>query len=112
MLITNNRGEKMEFIQSDKDIEYKNPYGLIGGARKGDYKRYTPYVCVIDGGMLVCVHHEQFDFLINGEVVAQRAGASVDLLKLMIKHDMKACDYELSFKIQQMLDKKDLSCKN
>lgn len=105
MLITNNAGEKMEFKWIDEDIIYKNPYGVTNGIpNKNDFIRHNPSVLKIDGGMIIQVHSTQFDYLIDGQVVTQRAGASVKLLELMIKEKLKPLDYTHQHKISKMLE--------
>jgi hypothetical protein len=102
MLITNNSGEKMQFNTFDGVITYINPFGLTSGVSKPDFKRVDPLVCSVDGGMIIQVYNNQFDYLVNGEVVTQRAGASLNLLKIMVAEGLKPLDYEHQFKIQQI----------
>lgn len=106
MLTTNNSGEKMQFIMFDGVVTYKNPYGVVNGKTNLDYKRVNPLVCSINGGMIIQVHNTQFDYLINGEVVTQRVGASLNLLKIMIAEGLKPLDYEHQFRIKKMLSDK------
>ena len=103
MTITNQHGEKMKFIRSSEDIVYKNPYGEKDKIAR-DFVRRKPYICVTDGGMIVQVHDKQFDFLVGGEVVTQRAGASMRLLKAFIAEGLKPCDWTHQFEIQKRVN--------
>lgn len=89
----------MQFKELGRDLKYKNPYG----DKKGLLIRRNPRVISVNGGMIVKVSCSQYDYLVAGEVVSQRAGASLELLELFIEEDLKPCDYDHQFEITKKL---------
>jgi hypothetical protein len=92
--------DKLHFTQIDKTIKYKNPF-----KRKIDnienFERNKPKVFEFENAMIIQIGNNHFDYLVDGNLITQRCGASLELLKALIKNNVKAQDYELMFKISR-----------
>lgn len=90
----------MTFKKLNKTIEYKNPF-YSSNNTVPVFIRHKPVVFQIENNMIIKVSKRQFDYLINGNLVTQRCGASKELLENLAKHNVKAGDYDLMFKISK-----------
>lgn len=90
----------MKLTKIEKTIEYKNPFET-STHKQEVYTRVSPKVFETEKGMIVEVNANQYDYLVNGELVTQRCGASKELLEKLIEHNVKARDYEIMHKISK-----------
>lgn len=90
----------MKFTQVDGIIEYENPFES-SKHRQTKFKRVSPEVFEVENGMILKVSNEQYDYLVDGNLITQRCGASQELLEKLIKHNVKARDYDLMLKISK-----------
>lgn len=90
----------MKFTQFDGIMEYENPFDS-SNHRQQIFQRKNPKIFEIENAMIVKVSDEQFDYLVNGNLITQRCGASKELLEKLVKHNVKAKDYDLMFKISK-----------
>lgn len=74
----------MKFKQEEKTIEYKNRWH--NKTNEIFFIRNNPYVFRKDIGMIIKVSDVQYDYLINGIVIAQRVGASEEILDNFIHY--------------------------
>lgn len=68
------------------EIEYKNPWYAPAGLSPPVYKRKNiqAYMSNCGRGMVLKYLDNHYDYLINGRVITQRAGKSMDLLNQAI----------------------------
>ena len=88
----------MKFAQFNGIIEYENPFDSSSLGQQ-IFQRHNPRIFEIENAMIVKVCDEQFDYLVNGNLITQRCGASKELLEKLVNHNVKAKDYDLMFKI-------------
>lgn len=88
----------MKFEEHQGEMEYKNPY-KSSNATEPKFKRINPKIFNYKNGMIIKVHENYYDYLIDGELVTQRLGASKKLLEKLINNKAKAGDYHKFFQI-------------
>lgn len=106
----------MNFKILNENIKYKNPFYKERDLYKEFIRRNPKVLTIINKtkflqkniiGQIIEVSHLQYDYLINGNLITQRAGKSIELLKLLMEEqDIKAKDWEKLNKLQKKLQKK------
>lgn len=80
-------------------LKYKNPFGK--NPAPATFERVNPKIFKRLTGVIVKVHASQYDYLVNGELITQRCGASEKILSQLIAYEVKPGDYDLQFKLNK-----------
>lgn len=101
-----------KFKTSKEPITYFNPYkdpynsmGKIIGEQTFRDARYYELEAGGNKGMMV-KRPEHYDYVVNGTIVTQMGGASIELLEALTRENLENGDYEGKFRIMQELIEK------
>lgn len=58
--------------------------------------------------MIVESSFAQYDYLVNGKIVTQRVGCSIELLRGLIEKNIKRCEYDKQHQLMKDMKEKEL----
>jgi hypothetical protein len=87
------------FKPYDGELIYENPFSTPTGQTK--FKRVNPRVLESEFGIIIEVCPKQYDYLIDGDLITQRVGASEELLKCLNIHNVKAKEYTKMYELSK-----------